>query len=314
MRAFAASITNRVGLTRAVGFGRQHRLRNSAAVMRRPLGRLRSQLRACFLRLRVDRRHCGVSTDTSPRLIPGGEAGSLAVRPPGLLEEHLRHGHLDADATGADVTSTDADVTSTDVSTIWVIGITAWGLAVRSVAIAFALMFGAGNANADDFACRVSSITDGDTFRCDDDTRIRIHGIDAREMDTAQGPASRDALQLLIEGHTVACQQKGTSYNRIVATCLLEGQNIAADLPPLTGPVSMLYQRLLRCSPSLDRRWVEFSGKAAFAAKAGADFVQGFLFARPAPIEEHCKPWAHDRHIRAMPRVSDKRGKARIRT
>ena len=75
---------------------------------------------------------------------------------------------------------------------------------------------------------------------CDDGTRVRIHGIATPSMETAQGPASRNALQALIEGRTVACEQKGTSYNRIVATCLLEGQNIAADLPPLTGPVSML--------------------------------------------------------------------------
>jgi micrococcal nuclease len=64
--------------------------------------------------------------------------------------------------------------------------------------------------------------------RCDDGTRIRIHGIDAPEMDTAQGSASSDALQALIVGRTVACDRKGTSYNRIVATCFLDGQDIAA--------------------------------------------------------------------------------------
>jgi micrococcal nuclease len=84
------------------------------------------------------------------------------------------------------------------------------------------------NAHADEFTCNVASTTDGDTFRCDDDTRVRIHGIDAPEMDTAEGPASRDALQALIEGRTLACEQNGTSYNRVVATCFLDDQDIAA--------------------------------------------------------------------------------------
>lgn len=101
-------------------------------------------------------------------------------------------------------------------------------LTVRLVVMALASLFAAGNAVADDFACRVRSVTDGDTFRCDDGTRVRLHGIDAPEMDTAQGPASRDALRLLIEGRAVACAQKGTSYNRVVATCLLDGEDIAA--------------------------------------------------------------------------------------
>ena len=84
------------------------------------------------------------------------------------------------------------------------------------------------SAHADEFTCKVESTTDGDTFRCDDNTRVRIHGIDAPELDTPEGLASRNALQALIEARTLACEQNGTSYNRVVATCFLDGQDIAA--------------------------------------------------------------------------------------
>jgi endonuclease YncB( thermonuclease family) len=83
-------------------------------------------------------------------------------------------------------------------------------------------------AHAQDFSCTVASITDGDTFRCTDGKKIRIHGIDAPEMDTQQGPASKVALAQILSGKVVVCEQNGTSYDRIVATCLLDGQDIAA--------------------------------------------------------------------------------------
>ena len=66
------------------------------------------------------------------------------------------------------------------------------------------------SAHADEFTCKVESTTDGDTFRCDDNTRVRIHGIDAPELATPEGPASRNALQALIEARTLACEQNGT--------------------------------------------------------------------------------------------------------
>jgi endonuclease YncB( thermonuclease family) len=46
----------------------------------------------------------------------------------------------------------------------------------------------------------VPSITDGDTFCCTDGKKIRVHGIDAPEMDTQQGPASKAALADIIGG------------------------------------------------------------------------------------------------------------------
>ena len=101
---------------------------------------------------------------------------------------------------------------------------------MRLAATVIAVIIAASAATADDFTCPVEHVTDGDTFRCEDGTRIRIHGIDAPEMDTAEGPISRDALQALIGGSILVCDQKGNSYNRKVATCYLDGEDIAAAM------------------------------------------------------------------------------------
>ena len=95
--------------------------------------------------------------------------------------------------------------------------------------VTVALMaFAAVASSGDGFACRVASITDGDTFRCTDGKKIRVHGIDAPEMDTRQGPSSQAALVGIIGGRALVCEQNGTSYDRIVATCFLGGRDIAA--------------------------------------------------------------------------------------
>ena len=102
-------------------------------------------------------------------------------------------------------------------------------IAWRSVAITLvALVALSVSAHAQDFPCTVASVTDGDTFRCTDGKKIRVHGIDAPEMDTQLGPASKAALAEIIGDQAVVCEQSGTSYDRIVATCLLDGQDIAA--------------------------------------------------------------------------------------
>lgn len=79
------------------------------------------------------------------------------------------------------------------------------------------------------FQCHVRSITDGDTLRCVDGTRIRLHAVAARESDETCSPghpcpaasaASATAkLTELAAGQTLQCQATGTSYNRITAIC-----------------------------------------------------------------------------------------------
>lgn len=82
---------------------------------------------------------------------------------------------------------------------------------------------------ASNFSCRVSSITDGDTLRCADGTRIRLHAVAARESDETCSPghpcpsasaASATAkLSELASGQTLQCQKTGTSYKRVTAIC-----------------------------------------------------------------------------------------------
>lgn len=79
------------------------------------------------------------------------------------------------------------------------------------------------------FACRVSSITDGDTFRCSDGTRVRLHAVAARENDetcspghpcsSASAAAATAKLTELALGQTLQCEQTGMSYDRITAIC-----------------------------------------------------------------------------------------------
>ncbi len=79
-----------------------------------------------------------------------------------------------------------------------------------------------------DFGCDVAYVNDGDTLRCTDGTRVRIHGISARETDgsCAPGhpcsPASAEVSKAALErlaGRHVNCIQTGTSYNRVTAIC-----------------------------------------------------------------------------------------------
>jgi len=62
------------------------------------------------------------------------------------------------------------------------------------------------------------------------DHLIRLWGIDAPEMKTSKGPPPRDALSVLIEGRMLACEPKGTSYNRIVAQCFLGALDVSAEM------------------------------------------------------------------------------------
>jgi endonuclease YncB( thermonuclease family) len=79
------------------------------------------------------------------------------------------------------------------------------------------------------FACAVLSITDGDTLRCRNGTRVRLAGVDAPEMSyrcararrctPADALRSQRALANIALGSTLRCRSVGTSYNRVVAFC-----------------------------------------------------------------------------------------------
>lgn len=90
------------------------------------------------------------------------------------------------------------------------------------------------------FSCVVRSVTDGDTFRCSNGTRVRLSSIDTPEMPGScrQGRAcapgnpyaAKAALQRLIAGRTVQCQPVGTSYNRVAAWCSVGGVDLSCAM------------------------------------------------------------------------------------
>ena len=90
------------------------------------------------------------------------------------------------------------------------------------------------------FACAVQYVTDGDTFRCSDGTRIRLSSIDTPEMpgscrpgrDCAPGDpyAAKATLERLIIGRTVQCEPVGMSYKRIAAWCSVGGVDLSCAM------------------------------------------------------------------------------------
>lgn len=79
------------------------------------------------------------------------------------------------------------------------------------------------------FLCDVAFVNDGDTLRCKDGTRVRLHAVAARETDetcspghpcpTASAASATAELNRLAAGKTLRCEQTGRSYNRVTAIC-----------------------------------------------------------------------------------------------
>jgi endonuclease YncB( thermonuclease family) len=90
------------------------------------------------------------------------------------------------------------------------------------------------------FSCVVQYVTDGDTFRCSNGTRIRLSSIDTPEMPGScrQGRvcapgnpyAAKAALERLIGGRTVQCQPVGMSYGRVAAWCSVGGMDLSCAM------------------------------------------------------------------------------------
>lgn len=92
----------------------------------------------------------------------------------------------------------------------------------------------------DTFACTVRLVTDGDTFRCADGTRVRLSSIDTPEMPGSCQPgracapgdphAAKAELHRLISGRTVRCEPVGRSYNRVAAWCSVSGVDLSCAM------------------------------------------------------------------------------------
>jgi micrococcal nuclease len=89
------------------------------------------------------------------------------------------------------------------------------------------------------FLCASPSITDGDTVRCADGTRVRLAAVDAPEMfgcrkgrtcAPGNGEKSKRVLAQLVGGRTLSCRASGLSYNRIVAWCSAGGQDLSCAM------------------------------------------------------------------------------------
>lgn len=79
-----------------------------------------------------------------------------------------------------------------------------------------------------DFACDVAYVNDGDTLRCRDSTRVRLHAIAARETDNSCSPghpcptasaATSTAALTRLAGNRITCIRIGQSYERVTAIC-----------------------------------------------------------------------------------------------
>jgi endonuclease YncB( thermonuclease family) len=118
----------------------------------------------------------------------------------------------------------------------------------------------AATAYAAEFTGSVDKIADGDTFWvCDESAchKIRLCGADAPEQGEPGYQRSVEGLTQLVKGKIVRCIQVGngtpcdgrskpTNYDRIVAQCFVDGDDIAVPL----------VEKGFACD------WVKFSGGA----------------------------------------------------
>lgn len=109
-----------------------------------------------------------------------------------------------------------------------------------------------------DLTCVVASITDGDTLRCRDGTRIRLHAVAARERDGSCSPghpcppasaqAATNELRRLAGGKTLSCRSTGESYNRVTAICwTADGSEINCAM--VRSGTALVWDRFNRESP-----------------------------------------------------------------
>jgi len=79
---------------------------------------------------------------------------------------------------------------------------------------------------------------DGDTLAIDG-VHVRLWGIDAPELhqgcprddaDWPAGAAARRGLAAMVEGHRVACRDRGSDHDRRIATCAVDGRDLGAAL------------------------------------------------------------------------------------
>lgn len=106
--------------------------------------------------------------------------------------------------------------------------------------------------------CRVARVTDGDTLRCQDGTRIRLHAVAARETDETCAPghpcpaasaaAATSELRRLASGRTLQCEPVGQSYDRVTAICWT-AEAVEINCAMVRSRTAVLWERFHRQTP-----------------------------------------------------------------
>lgn len=111
---------------------------------------------------------------------------------------------------------------------------------------------------ADRFSCNVAYVNDGDTLRCADGVRVRLHAVAARETDETCSPghpcpaasaaSAKAQLESLVGGETISCQRTGKSYNRITAICWTPAQ-VEVNCAMIRSGTTVVWERFDREKP-----------------------------------------------------------------
>lgn len=109
-----------------------------------------------------------------------------------------------------------------------------------------------------DLLCRVAYVHDGDSLRCQDGARIRLHAIAAREKDetcssghpcpVASGAAATQALKRLAEGRELTCRSIGRSYDRLTAVCWTP-EGVEVNCAMIRSGTAVIWPRYNRQTP-----------------------------------------------------------------
>ena len=109
-----------------------------------------------------------------------------------------------------------------------------------------------------DLLCRVAYVHDGDSLRCQDGARIRLHAVAAREKDetcssghpcpVASGAAATQVLKRLAEGRDLTCRSIGRSYDRLTAVCWTP-EGVEVNCAMIHSGTAVIWPRYNRQAP-----------------------------------------------------------------
>lgn len=112
-------------------------------------------------------------------------------------------------------------------------------------------------------SCAVAYVNDGDTLRCQDGTRIRLHAVAARESDGSCSPghpcpaataeSAAAVLRRLADGRTLSCRRTGRSYDRITAICWTP-EGVEINCAMIRSGTTLIWEKFDRQSPLCGRR------------------------------------------------------------